>query len=533
MRTLFTNGKIYLDRDHFAEAILIENNIIKKVGSILDLVPFIIDSEVIDLKGKTVLPGFNDSHLHLYGMANFMKTVNLYGSSSIDDIIARSNEYISSHVESNDTLVGRGWNQDQFLDEVRLPNRQDLDRISTNRPIVFPRACGHIIVVNTCALQKANITKSTISPYGGAIDIDQDGEPTGILRENALSLVESLYPTASEKEMLQSLRDIAHRANSFGITSVQTNDLTIGDQNAENLEKAYRLFAQEETLKVYHQVCFDDLELFRKRIEEGFHQDDAFNRYGCLKLFADGSLGARTAALCQPYADEPGTSGIAILSPADLDEWIQTADQAGIQVAIHAIGDLAIRNVLEAYRKVCVEKNELRHGIIHCQITDKDLLVTFQKQDILAYVQPIFLHYDLHIVEKRVGSALAMTSYAFHTMEVLGVHTSYGSDAPVEDFNPFNNLFCSLTRKDLNGFPQDGFNPSEKVDLSTAIDAYTIGSAYASFEEHRKGRLYAGYAADLIVLDAPIFEMDPINIPKISVDLTMVDGKIVYQKQRL
>ena len=531
MRTLFTNGKIYIERNRFAEAILIEDNKIKKVGSMLELIPYIIDSKVIDLQGKTVLPGFNDSHLHLYGTASFMHHVNLYGCLSIEEIIDRSSAFIGTHQETRDTLVGRGWNQDFFTHEVRMPNRLDLDRISNDRPIIFPRACGHIVVVNSMALQQASIDRNTVCPLGGAIDIDEHGEPTGILRENALRLIETLYPETDLSKMKQYLIEIAHRANSLGITSVQTNDLHVGEKDSTRLEEAFRVLADEKLLKVYHQVCFDDLDTFKHRILDGFHQDNQpFNRYGCLKLFADGSLGARTAALRSPYTDDSSTSGIAILSPEVLDTWISTADSAGIQVAIHAIGDSAISDVLDAYAKVNNGKNELRHGIIHCQITDANLLSYFKKQDVLAYVQPIFLHYDLHIVSHRVGEELVKTSYAFKTMEDLHLHIAYGTDAPVEDFNPFNNIYCAVTRKDLNGFPENGFNPKEKVDLFTAIDAYTIGSAYASFDEHHKGRLFEGYDADLIVLDKDIFEIDDDDIPSVSVTLTLVDGKIVYAK---
>ena len=531
MRTLFTNGKIYLERNCFAEAILIEDNKIKKVGSMLELIPYIIDSKVIDLQGKTVLPGFNDSHLHLYGTATFMHQVNLYGCLSIEEIINRSSVFIASNQATKETLVGRGWNQDFFTHDVTMPTRYDLDKISSNRPIIFSRACGHIVVVNSMALQQANIDRNTICPLGGAIDIDEYGEPTGILRENALHLIEMLYPETNLSLMKQYLIEIAHRANSLGITSVQTNDLLFGEKDNARLEEAFRALAEEKLLKVCHQVCFDDLDTFKQRIIEGFHKDDQpFNRYGCLKLFADGSLGARTAALRKPYADDSSTSGIAILSPDILDAWISTAVNAGIQVAIHAIGDLAIRDVLDAYAKVNKGNNELRHGIIHCQITDANLLKHFKTQDILAYVQPIFLHYDLHIVTHRVGEELAKTSYAFKTMEDLHLHTAYGTDAPVEDFNPFQNLYCAITRKDLNGYPKNGFNPQEKVDLATAIDAYTIGSAYASFDEQHKGRLLEGYVADLIVLDQPIFEIDEDDIPSVTVALSMVDGKIVYEK---
>ena len=234
--------------------------------------------------------------------------------------------------------------------------------------------------------------------------------------------------------------------------------------------------------------------------------------------------------MSHPYADDPSTCGIATLTPDEIDTLVGMAVKNQCGVVVHAIGDAAIENVLNAYDKVCEGSNPLRLGIIHVQITDRPLLERFTKNDILALVQPIFLHYDTAIVEDRVGKELAATSYAFKTLMDLGVHTSYGTDSPVEDMNPIDNIYCAVTRKNLRGEPAGGWHPEECVDIYSAIDAYTIESAYASFDEKVKGRLMKGYFADLVVLSDNIFTVDPDDILKIKVDATMVNGQFVYQR---
>ena len=535
MKQILFNGKIYLNRGSFASALLIEDGIIRSTGTdqaILSLqTP---DTKKMNLQGKTVLPGFNDSHLHFYGTAVAHQTVDLYGSTSLLDIKERSVSFLNQHpLLKGQTLFGRGWNQDYFTDEIRLINRFDLDQISTEYPIVFARACGHVVSVNSKALEVLNINKHTPQIEGGHFDVDDLSQPTGIFRENAILLLNPLQKSLSIENRIGLLKTISALANRYGITSVQTNDLTLGTIESKDLEAAYHyLSTHEPTLRITHQLCFKDLEAFQNRIHKGYHlNENTFYRYGPLKLFVDGSLGARTANMRKPYTDDPSTSGIECMSSESLEAYVSTANKAGIQVAIHAIGDEAMTQVLNAYQKVIDTKNPLRHGIIHCQITDKELLQRFQDMDILAYVQPIFLHYDHHIVESRVGKQLASSSYAFKSMEDLKLHVAYGTDSPVEGLNVFHNIHCALHRQDLNDLPINGFYPQEKVDLETAIDNYTSGGAYTSFEENTKGRLTPGYVADLVVLDQPVFSMDLSQIKKVQVDMTMVNGAIVYTRQ--
>ncbi|HBZ40979.1 MAG TPA: amidohydrolase [Erysipelotrichaceae bacterium] len=532
MKTLLYNGNIYQDRDMFAQSILIEDNRIITVGSDDDLFALREEANLcVDLQGRTVVPGFNDSHQHFLMSAIAFTTVDLYGSDSIQTVIQRGKDFLSTH-PSPSVLFGRGWNQDYFTDESRLLNRQDLDKISSDFPIVFSRACGHVVVCNSKALEVCQVSSNTLQIDGGHFDVDPAGEPTGVFRENAMVLLGSLQSQPSTQDYTTLLDQVGAIANSYGITSVQSNDINVGKEGYEAMEEAYRIYSSATpTVRVYHQTSFIDVEAFEERIRDGYHRsENDFNRYGPLKLFVDGSLGARTALVRSPYADDPSTQGIECLTPETLNEWVRVADRNGIQVAIHAIGDQAMANVLDVYEEVIHGSNELRHGIIHCQITDIPLLERFAKLDVLAYVQPIFLHYDLHIVEDRVGKPLASTSYAFQTMEKLGIRTAYGTDSPVEGFNVFHCIHCAVNRQDLSLFPEGGFYPQERVDLATAIDRYTLGGAYASFDEHQKGRLYPGYLADLVVLDRSIFDLDPTLIKEVKVEMTMVDGRIVYQR---
>jgi len=531
MSTILYNGSIYQNRNKFSSALLIENGVIIACGNDSEILTLKTKvTELIDLKGKTVLPGFNDSHLHFYTSAIALSTVSLNDQTSIQAMIEKGKQFINQTTEPQQALFGRGWNQDYFIDK-RLPSRFDLDQISSSIPIVFYRVCGHIAVCNTKALEYCQINESTNPIDGGQIDKDEGGKPTGIIRENALFLLNQLKPIPSIKDMVKSLQYISQIANSYGITSVQTNDLTMGSTDSKQLEDAYHVYAQSNpSVRVHHQISFTNLKAFKDWIQSNDkHKDTTFNHYGPLKLFTDGSLGAHTALLRNPYHDDPSTNGIACLTPSELDDYVQCANQNNIQVIMHAIGDLAILQVLDSYAKVIQKGNPLRHGIVHCQITDIPLLERFKSMDILALVQPIFLHYDMHIVEKRVGSKLASTSYAFKTMEDLKLHVAYGTDSPVEELNVFENIHSAVNREDIHS-PGLVFQPEQRVNLYTAIDNYTIGSAYASFEEDHKGRLEPNYLADLIVLNKDIFSLDPKQLKEVLVDMTMVNGVIVFQR---
>ncbi|SCG82188.1 hypothetical protein DW1_0577 [Proteiniborus sp. DW1] len=532
MRTILRNGKFYIEKNNFQQAIFIENGIIKEVGTDEEILKNDAD-KIIDLQEKTVLPGFNDSHMHLLGVGEFMSSCNLTSAKSVDDVIELGRKFIKQNNRLT-VLKGRGWNQDYFsTGERRLLTRFDLDKISTEIPIVFSRVCGHVAVGNTKALEILGIDENT-NVDGGVIELGNDGKPNGIFNENALSLLYSVIPDKDNNAIMEDFIRAAEYALSLGITSVQSND--VSEDNFKNIFKIIHELNNNSKLKLryYPQFNFQNINVFKEYLDTEFKTgiyDGKFLSRGALKLYKDGSLGARTALMLREYEDAPGTKGVAALSDEQLQALCDLATKNGITVVTHAIGNGAVESVINAYDKTMKDgKNPLRHGIVHCQITSMDQLERIARLNIPVMYQPIFLDYDTQIVEDRVGKELANTSYAFNTLKKLGAPISFSTDAPVEDCNPFPNIYCAVTRKRINGKPEGGFNPSEKMSIEDTIDAYTIGSAFNEFKEDFKGRLKPGYVADLIVLDSDIFTIDESYIKDIKVEKTMIDGKFVFER---
>ena len=331
--------------------------------------------------------------------------------------------------------------------------------------------------------------------------------------------------------------DTMQYAVSHGLTSIQSNDVGTTFMDGPAAFKMFHdIYDNGEALVRYrHQVCFNDIEAFADYLEngefaEGKYEKDSWLTLGPLKLFKDGSLGARTAFMKNGYAGDRDNHGLEWIKPEEMEKYCQMAKEHGMQGVTHVIGDEAIEKTIDCYEHAFVDgENKLRHGLIHCQITDQKLLDRIAEKGILVFAQPIFLDYDMSIVEELCGKELASTSYAFGTLIRKGVHLSYGTDCPVEDCNPFPNIYMAVTRKNREGRPEDGFYPEECVDVETAIDAYTIESAYAEFMEDRKGRIKEGYYADVVLLDRDIFTVDPMEIKDILPVMTMVGGKIVYK----
>lgn len=531
--TAVFNARIYVERDHFVEALLVEDGRIAAIGTTDDILAAAPEgAELFDAQGRCVVPGFNDSHLHLMSVGQDLVDIRLANVKSIAECERIVREYLERRAPAAGTVLhGRGWNQDYFEDESRLLTRDDLDAWCPDYPLILQRACGHILVANTAAIELAGITPSTPAKEGGAIDVDENGRLTGIFRENAMDQILCLMSEPTVERKAEILRAAMDYAASCGITSVQTMDVRPRDWRS-TLEAYERVTNENPTLRIYHQCCFMDPQGYREFLDAGHvtGTGTAFNRMGPLKVFIDGSLGARTALMRTPYNDDPSTTGIATLTPEELDVLVGMAVENGSQVAVHAIGDGAIDRVLTCYEGYCENgENPNRLSVVHVQITDRPLLERFAKSDILAQVQPIFLTYDMTVVEDRVGAQMASTSYAFKTLADLGVHMSFGTDSPVEDMNVMDNLFCAVTRRSTQA-PDRIFNAAEAVSIEEAVDAYTTQSAYTSFEENVKGRLMPGFYADLAVLNENIFEIDPMRLREVKVDATMVDGRWVYRR---
>ncbi|WP_027870036.1 amidohydrolase [Eubacterium sp. AB3007] len=538
MSKILFNGKVYLDRGEFREALLIEGDRIQAVGSNEEIRALASsDTEFIDCEGRTVIPGLNDSHMHFMQFGETRNQAMIEDVTSIDEMIEVCKRFANEHPQSvKDGIHAIGWNQDNFRDSDRLPDRHDLDKISTDIPIVLERVCGHIVSTNSKLISMLDMSVFKEEDYM----VGEDGEPNGIFKGNGTNLAKKIVPDFSMEERYRIMLEAMDYAAAHGLTSVQSNDIgtTFMDGPAA-FDLLHRIYdSGKAKVRYRHQVCFNDFEAFQDYIENGefAHKEELYPEgswltLGPLKLFKDGSLGARTALVSGGYVDDRDNHGLEWMSNEDMDRYCALAAKHGLQVVTHAIGDEALSRTIDSYEKAFVDgKNKLRHVLNHVQITDPALIKRIADLDILTSVQPIFLDYDMRILNDLLGEELGATSYAWKSLSEAGVHVSYGTDCPVEDCNPFPNIYCAVTRKNKAGSPEGGFNPQECVDVETAIDAYTTGSAYNEFMEEEKGRLRAGFYADLVVLDKDIFTVDPEEISSILPVLTMVGGRIVYRR---
>lgn len=535
---LYNGSIITVDREiPAARAVAVQGGLIKAVGEDREILALRqAGTEVLDLQGKGVVPGFNDSHMHMFGYALTRGMVDLRRSTGIDDLIAAIRGYIQENgIGGGAWVFGWGWDQTGFR-EKRMPNREDLDRVSAEHSIVLMRTCGHVCSVNTVALKGAGIFESAPPVEGGHVDVDGSGKPTGILKEKAMDLVLSLFPPM-DKEMLKAL--IIMAADDFlraGLTSVQTDDLANFSGSAEELLQAYFELDSggQMPLRVNAQLLLPSMDKLRAFLELGHKTGDGndFFKIGPLKLLTDGSLGGRTAALAAAYADAPGDCGIPIFSREELELLVGTAHAAGMQVAAHAIGDGAIEMVLDAY-KTAQEKyprRDPRFRVIHASLARPDLLERFRAQGVVADIQPAFVPSDYPFIEERLGHKRADWAYCWKEFVKRGISLGGGSDCPVETHDPLQGLHAALTRQDTAGNPSGGWRPEQRLSLEEALQIYTLGSAYCTFEEQSKGSITPGKLADLVVLSHDIGRIEPNAIKDVTVEKTILNGRIVYSK---
>lgn len=536
MKTIYRNGKVYTGELPLVSAFAVENGSFCFVGSEEQAMDMAAPAdEIIDLKGAFVCAGFIDSHMHVVNYGYALQTADLsVHTDSMEEMLQALRDF----GEANPALswiCGRGWNQDYFSGEKRFPTKADLDLVSRERPICVTRACGHICVVNSKALELMGVTADTMQPDGGQFDLGEDGEPNGIFRENGTNMAYACLPEKTCEDIKEMILTASKSLNSYGITSAHTDDLLVF-QNVpyERILQAYQELAAEGrlTVRIYEQSQFTDVESLGRFVESGYHTGvgDAWFRIGPLKMLGDGSLGARTARLSQPYTDDPTTKGIAIFTRQQFEDMITYAHTHGMQIAIHAIGDGILDDILGSYEKALGEhpKKDHRHGIVHCQITRPDQLDKFEEMDLHAYIQPIFLDYDIHIVEERVGEERASSSYAFKTLYER-VHASGGSDCPVELPRVLAGIQCAVTRSTVDG-QMGPYLPEQAMTVQQAIDSFTKEGAHGSFEETIKGQIAPGMYADFVVLGADPFEIEPGQISKIPVLATFVGGNCCFSK---
>ena len=531
-RTTYINGRIYTG-EGFAECFITENGVFIYAGNESGLPEN--RGETVDLGGRFVCAGFNDSHMHLLNLGGTLSIANLSAhTTSIADIQQCLRDYIAENSPAPGSWVsGRGFNQDYFAEGPVFPTRWDLDAVSTEYPICITRACGHICVVNSKVLELVGITKDTPQPEGGRFNVDENGEPNGQFFENAQNPIYTSMPVPDKNGLRARIKKSCAKLNSYGITSCQSDDFesVSGLSYLPIMETMEEMAADGElTVRVNEQVHFTNTEGLRGFIEAGHHKHGN-NRYknGPLKMLGDGSLGARTAYLSRPYADDASTRGIPVYTQQQFDEMCSLANKNGMSIGIHSIGDGILDRILDAYEKALKEcpRDDHRHGIVHCQITRPDQLQRIKDMGLHVYGQSIFIDYDSRIVHDRVGEELASTSYAARSFVENGVSFSNGSDAPVEDPIVLRGIQCAVTRRSI-GSDNAPYRPEEALTVQQAIDSFTKGAAYASFEENVKGRILPGMLADFVILGEDPFTADPETLYKIPVIATYLGGEKVY-----
>lgn len=531
IRTMDSERKI-------VEAVAISDGKISAAGSNDEILKLAEENtKIVDLDGKTALPGFNDSHVHLLNYGYSLTKVDCSGARSIDEIVERGEKFISEKgIKEGDWVLGRGWNDIMFMEQREL-NRYDLDRISPDHPMSFTRICEHITVANSKALELCKVSSSTPQPLGGQFDIDENGEPTGIFREAARYLIYENIPDVDKEDIKSILKQVMKITSSLGITSVQTDDFdTFANRDYDMIIQAYRELAKEGELpvRVYQQCILPEPERLETFLGKGYKTGlgDSFYRIGPLKLLTDGSLGAGTAYLKEPYSDESDTKGISVFTQEELDHLVTTAHKGGMQILTHAIGDGAMEMCFRSFERALesMPNEDPRFGIVHLQITDEELLKSFKEQNVIAFAEPICVNNDLHMAESRVGHERIKNSYKYRTLLDNGVRMCISSDCPVDSLNPMDSLYVATTRKDYSGYPEGGWYSEEKLTMDQAVYCFTMGSAYASFEEKVKGSIEPGKLADIVVLSGDPFEAYEQEIRKIIPEMTIMNGAIRYEK---
>jgi predicted amidohydrolase YtcJ len=509
-----------------AQAIAIRDNTIIAVGDNSLMQRLSHNAQMIDLHGRCVIPGLIDAHLHAEWIALGLKDIDAEAP-TLDELLRRVEER-AAITPKNQWIRGHGWNQNIW--GGAFPTKADLDRVAPEHPVYLTAKSGHAGWANSIALKLAGITASTPNPINGEIVRDEaasaGGEPTGIFLENAMDLVTKIIPQVSAQTLAQAFRDMLPLMQRVGLTGVHDFDgaraLQAWQILKENGELNLRVSKTIPVSLLAHAIALG--------LRSGFGDD--WLRINSVKAFADGALGPQTALMIDPYEGSPTNRGMVVTDKEELIENVRKASAAGLSSTIHAIGDKANHDVLDVFAAVRAEETNtrLRHRIEHVQLLHPDDFARLAQLNVIASMQPIHATSDMLIADKYWGSTRSAGAYAWRTQLKAGATLAFGSDAPVESFNPFWGIHAAVTRRRIDGSPQpDGWYPDQRLSVDEAVRGFTLGAAYASYEEHRKGSLTAGKLADLIVLDRDIFTVEPMAIADTQVLATLIDGRFVHR----
>jgi predicted amidohydrolase YtcJ len=513
-----------------AEAIAVYGNRIMAVGTSEEMRKLAgPGTRIIDAKRQLVLPGFNDSHVHFLSGGFQLSSVDLRDAGSPEEFAARIKAFAEKRPAGR-WVTGGDWDHERWSG-AKLPVKELVDKFTPNTPVFVSRLDGHMALANSLALKLAGVTRQTPDPPGGLIVRDpKTGEPTGVLKDAAMSYVWKVIPESSFEEKLAAARASTDHAARLGVTSVQ-------DMSAGNDVGVYQTLLDRNELKT-RVYAVSPLSSWERLAATGIraHFGSAMLRIGGLKGFADGSLGSTTAFFYAPYSDAPETSGLAgdeMFPEGAMLKRVQGADRAGLQIMIHAIGDRANDQILSLYEKVTGENGSSDHRfrIEHAQHLRREDIPRFGRSKVVASMQPYHAIDDGRWAEKRIGKERIKTTYAFRSLLDSGATLAFGTDWSVAPLNPMLSVYAAVTRRTLDGKNPKGWVPEQKISVEEAVRAYTVGSAFAEFQESVKGTLMPGKLADLVILSRDIFEIDPIEIEKVKVVMTIMDGRVVYEER--
>ncbi len=527
---IYINAKIWTGdpANKEAGAIAIKDSTIIFVGS--DYTAFKGDgTSIIDVQGKMIMPGFIDNHTHFLSGGYQLASVNLRDARSKTAFIATLRQYVTS-LKDNRWIQGGDWDHEAWGGE--LPSRQWIDSITGNHPVFINRYDGHMALANSIALKLAGINKNSVSPAGGEIVKDaKTGEPTGILRDEAMSLMGRVIPNASTTELDEYLQRAIKEAFKHGVTQVHDMSSYGGWPDMATYQRA--LNNHQLHLRIYSFVPLATWQRLDSFVKKNGRGNDML-RWGGLKGFVDGSLGSTTAWFYQPYLDAPKSTGLQVTDTNLLRQWVLAADAAGLQIATHAIGDHANDWILNVFEEA-EHKNgdrDRRFRIEHAQHLTPQAIPRFSSLHVIPSMQPYHAIDDGKWAGKRLDSARLKTTYAFKSLLATNANLTFGSDWTVAPLDPIAGIYAAVTRRTLDDKNPGGWFPLEKIGVEDALRCYTVNNAYAGFQENKLGKLKAGMLADFVVLSGDLLTIAPEKIRDIEVMRTIVNGKEVYTKEK-
>ena len=536
---VFVNGDIYTvnERQPHAEAIAVKKDRIAFVGSNEDAKKLASDkTRIVDLRGRTVVPGMTDSHCHIFGIGEREMNLNLEGTNSREDFLAKVKARVDQ-TERGQWIIGRGWIE-TFWKPPRFPSHTDLDKIAPDNPVFLTRADGHAAIANTAALKIARIDKNAVNPFGGEILKDKTtGEPTGMLLDNAMDLAAKHIPKPTEAEREKAFLLGINREIGLGWCEIQNAGSHAGD-----IKIIRKCFDEGKVKLRFINAVYGPGEDVQQFLREGstINAYDHHFTQRTIKVIFDGALGSRGAALLKPYSDAPDTSGFLTEKESDLKPMFEEALRRGIQVETHAIGDRTNRTILDlyqnAFKAVPLDQRKIREPrwrVEHAQILDPADIPRFAKLSVIPSMQPSHAISDLFFAPSRLGMERLAGAYAWQSLIKSGCIIAGGSDAPVERGEPMIEFYAAVARKSIEGESGDGWHPEQAVSREQALKMFTIWPAYAAFEENDKGSIEVGKLADFTVLSSDIMKIPEPQILTTSSEMTVIGGEILFVFQRL